>query len=801
MRQLDQTVDAVSSISQDQELPVSLPDSIYHLLLECTSLGYSSHGRRLHFLATSHGIDTVGLLRDQFIRLFASCGSLEDANLVFLKAVNPSVHSWQAIISAHTANGQGELALSLFDNMQGNGVRPNRFVFMCMLKACGNMKDIGRGRLLHQQITDSHLDTDLAVGTSLIEMYVKCGQLEKAQEVFDGMLNRDVIIWNALLVAYEQCGHSLACLELYEKMQQEGLEPDKVTFFCMLKTCGSLGEVALGMQIHGQIIRSGLESDMAVGSTLVDMYGKCGNLEAAGKLFERLPKYDIVLWNVMINGCAQHGHGDLALQLFEEMQLRNMVPNKVTFLSILKACSSIGALDKGKLVHSQFLTSDLNSDVEVSNALIDMYAKCKDLQEARKVFDDMPNRDVVSFGAMIAGYVEHGHGLAALELFARMQEDGTRPDRFIFSSVVKACTVVGAIERGRLVHEQIKQNGFESDVYVGTSLVNMYAKCDSLEEAWSVFNRLPYRNLVSWSAIIAGCALHGEFRMAIRCLQDMVRQGLTPNDSIHAGVLTACSHAGQVDKGCWFFKRMQEDQVVTPTVELFNCMVDLFGRAGHLNEAKDLLETMPVRPDTTGWLSLLTACRAYSRFELGRQCFDQLVHLGASVATGYMLMSNIYSEACMWDKILEIQELRKSAGAKKQPGKSWVEINQKVHEFVVGDQTHPHSEKIYSKLKALRSKMEQQGYMPELSLSGHFATDVEKRDLLLGHSEKLAIAYGLLMTPEGATVRVTKNLKVCKDCHTASKLISKIERRQIILSDAYCIHRFEHGACSCGDFC
>lgn len=800
IKQLELTFYGISNISADNELQISLLDSTCHLLLECTRHENSSYSRGLHCLAVSQGLDGVDLLRDQLIRIFASCGSLENAILLFLKAGNTSVYSWHAIISAYVANNQSKSALVLFNTMRDNGVKPNKYVFTCMLKACGNLGDISQGRQLHQEVIDTHLDSDLAIRTSLIEMYFKCGMVEKAQEVFDGMPIRDVIMWNAMLAGYEQDGLHLACLESYKQMQQEGILPDKVTFFHLLKTCGSLGAFAQGMEVHDQIVRSGLESDITMGSTLVDMYGKCGKLEEAGSIFYKLPARDIVSWNVMISGSAHHGREDLAFDLFNEMQIRKMAPSKVTFFSILKACTNSKALDKGKLVHAQFLESNYSLDVEVSNALIDLYAKCGDLKEAWEIFNEMPNRDIVSWGTILAGYVDHGQGLFALQLFARMSEDGIRPDKFIFSSVVKACTIVGAIEIGKLVHEQIKQGGFELDVFVGTSLVDMYAKCDLLEEALRLFNKLPHRNLVSWNAIITGCALHGECKMAFLCLEDMVKHGLMPNDGIYAVLLSACSRAGLVDTGCGLFKWMREDTVVVPATEHFNCMVDLFARAGLLNEAKDILETMPIAPDATGWLSLLTSCTAHNWVNLGRHCFDQIVSLDPSIGTSYMLMSNLYSEACMWDEVLEVQKLRKCAGAKKQPGKCWVEVNHKVHEFSVGDQTHPQSEEIYSKLKGLLCKMEKQGYVPDLSASGHSATDKGKRDHLLGHAEKLAIAFGLLTTPEGATIRVTKNLKVCRDCHTVSKFISKLERRQIVISDAYCIHRFDDGICSCGDF-
>lgn len=501
----------------------------------------------------------------------------------------------------------------------------------------------------------------------------------------------------------------------------------------------------------------------------------------------------------MIAGCSDYEHGLDALELFQQMQQDSIKPTKSTFLAVLKACSSMADIEQGKEIHSHATECGFDLDLSVSSTLIDMYGKCGCLEDATAIFDKLPRKDVVTWNALIAGYSQHGLGQEALQLFQQMQGEGTAPNEMAFSCILKACSTVSAFEQGKRIHRQIMGRGLESNVFVGSALIDMYCKCGGFEDACIVFDRLPKRNVVTWSAMIAGHALYGNSTVALQYFHDMQQAGLKPNDVTFVCLLSAYSHLGLVDEGCVHFKLMREDHGIVPTLEHFNSMVDLFGHAGHLSEAEDLLESIPMAFNSVGWTSLLGSCRKYGNADVGLRCFDRVVAMDSGKAAAYVLMSNIYAHAGLQEDAEKVEDLRRCANAWKKPGKAYIEIDNEVHGFTVGDRTHPQIGEIYAKLKTLSTQMRQEGYVPRLDLVMDSSSDDDKEDALCGHCEKLAIAFGLLGTPPGTTIRITKNLRMCADCHLATKIISKMELREIIITDAYCIHRFNDGACSCRD--
>lgn len=498
--------------------------------------------------------------------------------------------------------------------------------------------------------------------------------------MFDGLLKRDAVSFGGMIAGYIQHEDHMPALGLFGRMQEENVKPSKPVFLCILKACGSLGTIEHGIYVHEQIIRSDFASDFMIGIALVEMYAKCGNLEEARAVFHSLPRRDVMSWNSLIAGYIQHGHEIVALKLFEEMQNECVKPDNVTISCILKACGNAKLLSHGKQIHEQIIDSDLESDVVIGNTLVDMYSRCGDLEEARKVFDALPNLTVVSWGAMIAGYAEHGYDLPALELFHKMQEEGVTPDKDLFLFVLKACGSSNALEQGKLVHDQIIVRGLDSDIILGNVLIEMYSKCGSMKESQLVFEKMPNQDVVSWGALISGYAQHGNFKVAKQCFEEMQRLGLKPDHSIFTSILAVCSHAGCVKEGYEYFKRLREDHGLTPNIEHFNCLVYLLAGAGHMNEAKEFLQTVPLTPNLTGWMSLFTGCRTHGSINLGRHCFERAVQLDSCSAAGYVLMSNIFAEG----NGHQVQEPRKCAIAWEKPEVAWTDTDQYIDELIVG---------------------------------------------------------------------------------------------------------------------
>lgn len=660
----EKQLESVFDILNQQGIPISR-DIVYSLLQRCLKKKDLVAARKVHALMVSNMLDSIPVLGDHLIRLFTSCGSLSEANEVFHKVSKPTVYTWNAIIQAHANLGDGNRALQLYQVMQEDGLKPEKHTFSSVLKACTSIGSLGEGRFIHDQISRSGVELDVAVGNALVDLYAKCGSLEEAHRVFDNLLDRNVVSWAALISGYVQHGQGFVSYDLFQEMQMEGIKPDKVIFLCALKACGSMGAIEQGRLIHEQLIKTGLESDTMIGNALVDMYGKCGGLEEANVSFDRLVSRDVVTWGALISGYAQCGDGSSALKMFSKMQLEGLKPDQLVFSSIVKACGSLGVLGQGRLVYDQIIIAGLESDVVVGSTLIDMYTKCGSLDEAQKVFDKLPQHDVVSWGAMIAAWLEHGDTCSAFEHFDRMLMEGLVPEKATMLCIIKACGSIGAFEQVRKVHDQVIRGGLESEVTIGNSIVDVYAKCGSLEEACQVFSKLPIKTVVSWGALITAYAKGGKWRLALEWFEDFKSQGIKPDDAIFLGVLISCGHAGLLKEGRLYFKSMKDDHGITPNIEHYNCLVDILGRAGLLLEAEDLLKSIPLGMDIIGWMSLLTGCKTYGNMEVGKRCYEQIKRLDPGHASGYVLISSLYANAHLWSNASEMQELKRCSGMHK----------------------------------------------------------------------------------------------------------------------------------------
>ncbi|KAG6392882.1 hypothetical protein SASPL_147110 [Salvia splendens] len=451
--------------------------------------------------------------------------------------------------------------------------------------------------------------------------------------------------------------------------------------------------------------------------------------------------------------------------------------------------------------HQQAIIFGYASDLFVSSALIDMYAKCRELRDARNMFDEIPHRNVVSWTSMINGYVQNDCAREALLLFKEhVQGEIAEYDAVTLSAVLLACAHAGAVRIGKGIHVQVMKMSLESDVFVGTSIINMYCKCGRVSLARRAFDRMNFKNVKTWSAMIAGYGMHGQAREALEILAEMIRHGVKPNSISFVSVLSACCHAGLVDEGWHWFCTMQHRFKIEPTIEHYGCMVDLLGRAGFLKKAYGLVLDMNVRPDFVIWCSLLASGRIHRNIEIAEISARKLFELDPNNSGYYTLLSNIYADAGRWDDVKRIRIDMRKHGIAKSPGFSIIELKGRVHVFLVGDRQHPEHEKIYAYLKELATKLQEIGYVPSVSSVLHDVDEEEKEIALQIHSEKLAVVFGLMSSIPGTTIQVTKNIRTCEDCHTMFKLITKIKDHDIVIRDPKRFHLFSKGVCSCGDY-
>ncbi|RAL54566.1 hypothetical protein DM860_001694 [Cuscuta australis] len=619
----------------------------------------------------------------------------------------------------------------------------------------------------------------------------------------------NVFSWNSVIAELSRSGDSIEALRAFSSMRKLSVCPNRSSFPCAIKSCSALRDLASGRQFHQQVLIFGYGSDLFASSSLIDMYSKCGELEDARLLFDEIPQRNVVCWTSMIAGYVQSEHPRDALFLFKELLVsesesvgdEEVYVDAVALVSVLSACSRVSGKDITQGVHGFAIKRGLDEHLGIGNTLIDAYAKCSEVGLSRKVFEEMAEKDVISWNSMIAVYAQNGLSSEAMELFHSLARDKeVKYNAITLSTLLLACSHAGALRPGKSVHDQVIKLFLEDNVYVGTSIIDMYCKCGRLEMARKAFDRMKDKNVKSWSAMIAGYGMHGRAKEALEVFYAMNHAGVTPNYITFVSVLAACAHAGLLDEGWHWFRAMEHRFHINPGLEHYSCMVDLLGRAGYLTKAYNLINEMKVLPDSVVWGSLLAACRMHKNVELAELCANKLFEIDPTNCGYYVLLSHIYADAGRWKDMERMRIIMKNKGLTKTPGFSLVELKGLVHLFLVGDRQHHQHERIYAYLNKLSIELQAVGYTPNMSSVLHDVDEEEKGLALQVHSEKLAVAFGILNSIPGETIHVIKNLRICSDCHTTIKLTTKIVDRQIVIRDSKRFHHFKDGICSCGDY-
>ncbi|XP_073009860.1 pentatricopeptide repeat-containing protein ELI1, chloroplastic-like [Typha latifolia] len=555
-------------------------------------------------------------------------------------------------------------------------------------------------------------------------------------------------------------------------------------------------------QLHAKIIKIPLSTHPFLLTRLAHAYLSSSCFYPAWQILTKfLQTPPLFLWNETIKALSRNGFFAESIDVYNSMISRSVWPNAFTFTFVLSACAGTQAAADGRRIHGDIVRFGCEENVFVATALVDMYGKCGEIGSAEEMFDGMPERGTAGFNAMISGYVMNGKCEKAIFVFSQMLEAGVQYDAMTMVSILQACASLGALQKGRWVHEQIMRTRMEINMHVGSALISMYSRCGSIKESREIFDAMPKADTISWTAIICGYGMHGLAEDAESLFIQMVESGLSPDSVTFIGVLSGFSHKRMVDKGHLYFQKMTDEYHIKPTLEHYSCMVDMLGRAGRLNEAEEFVGKMDMEPDAGLWGGLLNACKIYMNVEMGERVLEKVLRIDPGNAGWYVLMSNIYATSRCWDGVARMRLLMKGRKVQKHPGCSSIEIGGQIHTFLVFDKSHPKSEHIYKLIMDLEERMRAEGYIPETNCVLANVDEKAKEDMLCGHSERLAIAFGILSTAEGEVLRVIKNLRVCVDCHTATKFISKIVKREIIVRDLKRFHHFRDGVCSCGDYC
>lgn len=725
-------------------------------------------------------------------------------------------------------------SVAFFKKMRASGKSPDRNVFPSLLKTCARLSDLRLGEAVHGCVIRLGLDSDLFTGNALMSMYAKMDSLD-AWNVLDGGsepkrffgFDKDLIktetpvrfiqdsdkIFEAFGkegdISNDNVRNELACSSggtgvSYGSSRSDLIDSDSdVSGGADLfyeRRFASVDQKAIVKDIVSKKLKcSGAET------TIVDSLKerrKKGALPADSvrKVFELMPIRDVVSWNTVIGGYVQNRMYEEALLTVREMGKANLKPDSYTLSSVLPIFAQYVDVVKGKEIHGYAIRHGFDRDVFIGSSLIDMYANCTRLEDSYTVFRLSPQKDSVSWNAMIAVCVQNGSFDNGLKLFREMLMADVEPVPVSFSSIMPACAHLTTLCLGKQLHGYIIRRGFHDNIYVASSLMNMYAKCGNIRIARWIFDNMEFRDTISWTAMIMAYASHGHANDAISLFMKMEIDGIKPNSGSFLAVLTACNHGGLVDEAWRYFKIMTQSYGISPGLEHYAAVSDVLGRTGRLNEAYKFISNMHIKPTGTVWSMLLSACRVHKNVELAEKVAKQILNIDPHHVTCYVLLSNVYIAARRWKDAAKLRVTMRKKGLKKKTGCSWIEVKNQIHVFVSGDENHPDYPQISKGLQDLMERMELEGYIPDTNMVLHDVDDEQKGYMLSEHSERLAIAFGVISTPEGTTVRVTKNLRVCVDCHTASKYISKILNREIIVRDVVRFHHFKDGKCSCGDF-
>ncbi|XP_022941407.1 pentatricopeptide repeat-containing protein At1g14470 [Cucurbita moschata] len=758
---------------------------MYDLVAIATKISNISQLRQLHAHLVLNSLQSqnywVSLLLTICTRLHAHPSY---AASIFTSSPYPNASVYSCMLKYYSRMGAHDEVVSLFRCMQCLDLRPHPSVYIYLIKLAGKS-----GNLFHASVLKlGHID-DHFIRNAVLDMYAKYGQVDLARKLFEQMPNRTLADWNSMISG---CWNS-------------GNEADAVMLFNMMPDRNTISWTAM-----------------------VTGYAKRRDLESARRYFDEMPEKSVVSWNAMLSAYAQNECAEEALKLFHRMLKEGITPDDTTWVAAISSCSSIGNPNLADSLLAKINQKHVILNNYVKTALLDMHAKFGNLEIARRIFDElggqrnavtwnvmisaytragklslarelfdnMPKRDVVSWNSMIAGYAQNGESAMSIHLFREMIDcTDIQPDEVTIASVLSACGHIGALKFSYWVLNIVQEKNIKFGISGFNSLIFMYSKCGNVVDAHRIFQNMGTKDVVTFNTLISGFAANGHGKDAIKLLLTMEEEGIEPDHVTYIGVLTACSHAGMLKEGKNIFKSIK-----APTVDHYACMVDLLGRAGELDEAKILIESMPMKPHAGVYGSLLNGSRIHKRVELGELAANKLLELEPQNPGNYILLSNIYASAGRWEDVRQVREKMRKGGVKKSVGMSWVEYKGQIHNFTVGDRSHEWSKDIYRLLAELERKMKRVGFVTDKSCALRDVEEEEKEEMLGTHSEKLAICFALLVSEVGTPIRVVKNLRICMDCHTAIKMISKLEEREIIVRDNNRFHCFSEGICSCHDY-
>ncbi|KAL6551875.1 hypothetical protein OROGR_008029 [Orobanche gracilis] len=776
-------------------------NSFTTVLRSCGALGDECLVDQMLGRVIKSGFMTDVSVANSLISVFDSFSRLEVASYLFDNMDERDTISWNSMLAAFAHNCLSEESLRYFHLMRLNHGQIDENTLSTLLSACGSVDNLKWGRGIHGLLVKLGFGSDICLSNTLLSMYFETRRHRDAEKLFHSIPEKDLISWNSMMAGYVLGGRFVDALKVFKELLSTGKPTNFVTFASALSACANAESLSGGIIVHALVIAYGLHRNMVVGNALVTMYGKCGITREAKKVFHNMPEKELVTWNSLIGGHAENEEVDNAIKSFNLMRESCVSPNYITLTNVLGSCCDPSILQKyGMPLHGHVLLTGFGSNEYVRNSLISMYAKCGDLNSSNSIFCALVDRTSATWSSMVAANAHNGQWEEALKLLVEMQRAKVEIDQFSLSASLSSSANLAILEDGQHLHGLAIKLGLNNYHFVVSAAMDMYGKCGELNDLLKMLPEPKRRSRLSWNILISAFARHGCFRKAREVFHEMVVHGVNPDHVTFISLLSACSHGGLVDEGLRYFHSMTSEFGVPVAIEHCVCMVDLLGRSGRLSQTETFIQEMPVPPNEFIWRTLLSSCKIHGNLELGKKAALRLLEANPSDDSAYVLYSNVCATSGRWQDVLGLRVTMESGNVKKKPGFSWLNVRNRISTFGAGDKSHAESGSIYVRLMELKKEIKEAGYVANTSCELHDTDEEQKEDSLWTHSERLALAYGLISTRRGSTLRIFKNLRVCDDCHSVYKFVSGVVCREIILRDPYRFHHFSGGKCSCDDY-
>ncbi|XP_010474025.1 PREDICTED: pentatricopeptide repeat-containing protein At5g52850, chloroplastic [Camelina sativa] len=756
------------------------------VIRSCAGLRDLSYGARVHGSVIKTGFLGNSVIGSSLTDLYSKCGQLKEARELFSSLQNADTISWTMMISSLVEARKWREVLQLYSDMIKAGVSPNEFTFVKLIGA-SSFLGLEFGKMIHSNIIVRGVPLNVVLKTSLVDFYSRFSKMEDSLRVLNSSGEQDVFLWTSVVSGFVRNLRAKEAIGTFLQMRDLGLQPNNFTYSAILSLCSSVRSLDLGKQIHSQMIKVGLEGNTDVGNALVDMYMKCSasEVEALG-VFAAMTSPNVISWTTLILGLVDHGFEKDCFGLLMEMVAQGVEPNGVTLSGVLRACSKLKSIRQVVEIHGYLLRRHIHGEIIVGNSLVDAYASLSKVDYAWKETRLMDRRDDITYTSLVTRFNELGKYEMASSVISHMFADGIRIDPVSLTGFISASANLGALETGKHLHCYSEKSGFSSSVSVSNSLVDMYGKCGLLEDAKKVFKEIVMPDVVSWNGLVSALASNGCISSALSAFEEMRMKGFEPDSVTFLILLSACSNGRLTEMGLEYFHSMKDIYNIEPQIEHYVHLVGILGRAGRLEEATGVLETMQLKPNAMIFKTLLRACRYHGNLSLGEDMANKGLALAPSDPAFYILLADLYEESGKPELAQKTRNLMSEKGLGKKLSQSSVEVQGKVHSFVSEDVTTTvKTNGIYAEIESIKEEIKR------------FGSPYRGNENASFHSAKQAVVYGFIYASPQAPVHVVKNKILCKDCHDFVSILTRLVDKKITVRDGNQVHIFKNGECSC----